>query len=59
MFPILNPLPTSLPMFDSLDCSPPSSSVHEILEVTILEWVAPGDLPYDPAIPLLASTQKK
>ena len=33
---------------DSMDCSPPDSSVHGILQVRILEWVAfppPGDLP--------------
>ena len=31
-----------------MDCSPPGSSVHGILQVRILEWVAissPGDLP--------------
>ena len=25
---------------DSLDCSPPASSIHGILQVRILEWVA-------------------
>ena len=32
---------------NSRDCDPPSSSVHEILQVRILEWVfpSPGDLP--------------
>ena len=25
---------------DPMDCSPPGSSVHEILQATILEWVA-------------------
>ena len=25
---------------DPMDCSPPGSSVHEILQVRILEWVA-------------------
>ena len=25
---------------DSMDCSPPASSVHRILQATILEWVA-------------------
>ena len=31
---------------DSLDCSPPGSSVHGILQAGILEWVpSPGDLP--------------
>ena len=33
---------------DSMDCSPPGSSVHEISQARTLEWVAfptPGDLP--------------
>ena len=37
---------------DHMDCSPPGSSVHGILQARILEWVAissPGDLP-DPGI---------
>ena len=37
---------------DPMDCSPPGSSVHGILQARILEWVAfpsPGDLP-DPGI---------
>ena len=37
---------------DPVDCSPPDSSVHGILQARILEWVAvpsPGDLP-DPGI---------
>ena len=37
---------------DSVDCSPPSSSVHGILQARILEWLPcppPGDLP-DPGI---------
>ena len=37
---------------DLMDYSPPSSSVHGILQARILEWVAfpsPGDLP-DPGI---------
>ena len=25
---------------DSMDCSPPGSSIHGILQATILEWVA-------------------
>ena len=25
---------------DPMDCSPPSSSVHEILQARILEWIA-------------------
>ena len=44
---------------DPVDCSPPGSSVHGILQARRLEWVAcppPGDLP-DPGIepvPLMA-----
>ena len=37
---------------DPMDCSPPGSSVHGILQARTLEWVAippPGDLP-DPGI---------
>ena len=33
---------------DPMDCSPPSSTVHEIFQPRILEWVAipsPGELP--------------
>ena len=45
--------PQSCPtLFDSLDYSPPGSSVHEILQARILEWVAissPGDL-FDPGM---------
>ena len=39
-------------VFDTMDCSPQGSSVHGILQATILEWVAisfSGDLP-DPRI---------
>ena len=28
------------PLCDPMDCSPPGSSVHEILQARILEWVA-------------------
>ena len=41
-----------LTLCDPMDCSLPGSSVHGILQVRILEWVAipfPGDLP-DPRI---------
>ena len=34
---------------DPMDCSPPGSSVHGILQARLLEWVAfhfPGDLPW-------------
>ena len=37
-----------LTLWDAMDCSPPGSSVHGILQARILEWVAcppPGDLP--------------
>ena len=43
-----------LTLCNSVDCSPSGSSVHEILQTIILEWVAissPGDLP-DPGIEL-------
>ena len=29
-----------LTLFDPMDCSPPGSSVHGILQARILEWVA-------------------
>ena len=41
-----------LTLFDPMDCGPPGSSVHGILQVRTPEWVAvpsPGDLP-DPGI---------
>ena len=41
-----------LTLCDPMDCSPPGSSVHGILQARTLEWVAcppPGDLP-DPGI---------
>ena len=45
--------PQSYPtLCDPMDCSPPDSSVHRILQARILEWVvcpAPGDL-HDPGI---------
>ena len=37
-----------LTLCDPMDCSPPGSSVHGILQASILEWVAfpiSGDLP--------------
>ena len=33
-------LQSCLTLYDSLDCSPPGSSVHGILQTRILEWVA-------------------
>ena len=41
-----------LTLCDPMDCSPPGSSLHEIIQARILEWVPfpiPGDLP-DPGI---------
>ena len=41
-----------LSLSDLMDCSPPGSSVHGILQARILEWLPfpfPGDLP-DPGI---------
>ena len=36
--------PQSCPtLFDPMDCSPPGSSVHGVLQARILEWVA---IPY-------------
>ena len=37
-----------LTLCDPMDCSPPGSSIHGILQVRVLEWVAfcsPEDLP--------------
>ena len=37
-----------LTLYNPTDCSPPGSSVHEILQPRILEWLSfpsPGDLP--------------
>ena len=48
-----------LTLCDPMDCSPPESSVHGILQARILEWVAfppPGGLPnpgIEPASPAL------
>ena len=46
---VAQPCPT---LCDPMDCSPPGSSVHGILQARILEWEpcpSPGDLP-DPGI---------
>ena len=43
-------------LFNPMDCSPPGSSVHRILQARILEWVAipfsrdPGIEPQSPAL---------
>ena len=33
-------LQSCLTLFDPMDCSPPGSSAHGILQARILEWVA-------------------
>ena len=33
-------LQSGLALFDSMDCSPPGSSVHGIFQAKVLEWVA-------------------
>ena len=38
-------LQSCLTLCNSMECSPPGSSVHEILQARILEWVA---MPCDP-----------
>ena len=46
------PLQSCPTLCDTMDCSPPGSSVHGILQPRILEWVAcppPGDL-RDPGV---------
>ena len=52
-----------LTLCDPMDCSPPGSSVHEILPIRTLEWVAissfgdlpnPGTEPASPKTPALA-----
>ena len=32
--------PSCLTLWDSIDCSPPGSSLHGVFQATILEWVA-------------------
>ena len=53
--PLINPIgvcvrmrPSCLTVYNPMDCSPPGSSVHGILQARILEWLplpTPGDLP--------------
>ena len=51
-----------LTLWDPMDCSPPGSSVHRILQARTLEWVSipsagglpdPGMKPWSPASPEL------
>jgi len=39
-FPYAKSLQSCLTLCDPVDCSPPGSSVHGILQARILEWVA-------------------
>ena len=56
-------LQSCLTLCDPMDCSPPGSSVHGILQARILEWLPcspPGDLPdpeIEPASPVSAALQ--
>ena len=43
---MLSPIQT---LCNSLDCSPPGSSIQEISQARILEWDPPGDPP-DPGV---------
>ena len=47
---IFKSLQSCLPLCDPMDCSPPGSSVHGILQARILEWL-PGPPPGDPPDP--------
>ena len=53
-------LQSCLTLCDSMDCSPPDSSVHGILQARILEWLpfpSPGDLPNPGIKPLSPALQ--
>ena len=55
-------LQSCLTLCNTMDCSPPSSTVQEILQARILEWVAsiaPGALPnpeMEPTVPCFSCT---
>ena len=40
MFVVVKVAMSRLTLFDPMDCDPPGSSVHGILQAGILEWVA-------------------
>ena len=40
MFVRAKSLQSCLTLYDPMDCSPPGSSVHGILQARILEWLA-------------------
>ena len=47
-------LQSCLTLCDPMDCSPPGSSVHGILQTKIIEWVVcppPGNLPNPGIVP--------
>ena len=54
------PLQSCPPLCDPVNCGPPGSSAHGIIQARMLEWVAmlpPGDLPnpgIKPVFPTLA-----
>ena len=51
-----------LTLSDSMDYSPPGSSVHGIFQARVLEWGAiafSAYMPYDPAILLLSNTPEE
>ena len=56
-------LQSCLTLYDAMDCCPPDSSVHGVLQARILEWIAcppPGDLPgpgIEPAFPAASALQ--
>ena len=41
-------VPSGLPLCNSMDCSSPGFSIHEILQARILEWVA---IPFSRGLP--------
>ena len=44
-----------LTLGDPMDCSPPASSIHEVFQARILEWIAissSGDLPNPKTVPM-------
>ena len=55
----MHPQKVCLILCDPMDCSPPGSSLHGILQARIVDWIAipsPGDL-LDPGIKPSSSVQ--
>ena len=48
-----------LTLFDPMDCSPPGSSVHGILQARILEWVAISKIKKSQSIKITTITEIK